>query len=449
MNKFFKALAIGITTSIVFCVVFVAFFYFFMNEKEMVNKYFISRLISIIFFPVFFSVYFFRRENIDELKFLKYLIRVVVFSVLGDLFLTIIKTYGSGFFNFSPSLNQTFFTILVALASSLILYTSRRKQKEIIYKKDNLLYSWFLVTVFWCFFSILNSKLDFYLLVLASLGQVYVWLLHFMKKSKNSKHLKYIYYLFLVTSPLVYAFLLGEIDKEVYYSSSIIFEIALGGISYEMTLLREVIIPVVYFMLIKILSCFIYTFKETKINKEKESKELQENYKNLKERLSPDYLFQNLNYLSNIIEEAPVKSIQFSENLSEVYRYFLKNEKEDIVKLKEEVGFIESYVSIYKVKTNYRLVFEIEIKEKYMESYIVSGVVYAILKQLENAPKKEVNYRFSVIEEQLTVEIDSILELDNEMEFIKNKYSYFTEECVQFFNSNNKTLIKLPILSEY
>ena len=60
----------------------------------------------------------------------------------------------------------------------------------------------------------------------------------------------------------------------------------------------------------------------------------------LKEQLSPHFFFNTLNSLSAVIRTAEKSdSIEFIEKMSQVYRYILDSGNNDLVSLKEEIGF--------------------------------------------------------------------------------------------------------------
>ena len=79
-----------------------------------------------------------------------------------------------------------------------------------------------------------------------------------------------------------------------------------------------------------------------------QSLENQLNYQQLKNQLSPHFLFNNINVLSSFIEENPQKAVSYANNLADIYHYFLEQEKQDVIKLVEEIKFAEKYLKLLK-----------------------------------------------------------------------------------------------------
>ena len=90
----------------------------------------------------------------------------------------------------------------------------------------------------------------------------------------------------------------------------------------------------------------------SRIEKEQEKRRLaQFQYNILKQQVNPHFLFNSLNILNGLIEEQ--KSIEASEyvrKLAALYRYMLQNENEQLVRLQDELHFIDQYTDLLKVR---------------------------------------------------------------------------------------------------
>ncbi len=85
----------------------------------------------------------------------------------------------------------------------------------------------------------------------------------------------------------------------------------------------------------------------------------------LKEQISPHFLFNTLNSLSSVIRnEKKSESLDFVENMSEVYRYILDSESNDTVTISEELEFLEAYIYLLKKRFGNNLQIEINIDEQ-------------------------------------------------------------------------------------
>ncbi|MCB0834119.1 MAG: sensor histidine kinase, partial [Bacteroidetes bacterium] len=70
----------------------------------------------------------------------------------------------------------------------------------------------------------------------------------------------------------------------------------------------------------------------------------------LKGQIDPHFMFNSLNTLSYLIEEDPKKAHQFNDSLADVYRYILQNRNRELVYLKEEIDFVNSYVTLLQLR---------------------------------------------------------------------------------------------------
>jgi len=77
-------------------------------------------------------------------------------------------------------------------------------------------------------------------------------------------------------------------------------------------------------------------------SEEQKSKELQ--FKALKTQMDPHFLFNNLNSIESLIEDAPDKAIIYVQKLSKLYRYFLNTNNEEVVLVEKEINFAKDYI---------------------------------------------------------------------------------------------------------
>lgn len=86
----------------------------------------------------------------------------------------------------------------------------------------------------------------------------------------------------------------------------------------------------------------------------------QNRLQSLKNQVNPHFLFNSLNTLSSLIDEDEMRAEKFLDEMSNVYRYMLRNEEGEMVTLDAELRFIGSYY--YLLKTRYGVGLQIVIK---------------------------------------------------------------------------------------
>lgn len=102
----------------------------------------------------------------------------------------------------------------------------------------------------------------------------------------------------------------------------------------------------------------------------------------LQKNLEPHFLFNNLSVLSSLLREDKDSADRFMDNLSDVYRYFLRHNESDKVPLKEELAFVENYILLIKMRFDGAYSISLDIDD---ESGFV--VPFALHTCIENALK--------------------------------------------------------------
>lgn len=80
-------------------------------------------------------------------------------------------------------------------------------------------------------------------------------------------------------------------------------------------------------------------------------------FESLKNQVNPHFLFNSLNTLSALIHVDPDKAERFIQEFSRIYRYVLQVKDKTFVPLEEEIGFVESYVFLQKIRFDNQLIF--------------------------------------------------------------------------------------------
>lgn len=73
-------------------------------------------------------------------------------------------------------------------------------------------------------------------------------------------------------------------------------------------------------------------------------------YQALQNQLNPHFLFNNLNALISEIEYNPGNAVRFTHHLSDVYRYTLQSTDQQLITLRSELDFVNSYLFLHQVR---------------------------------------------------------------------------------------------------
>ncbi|WP_424963474.1 sensor histidine kinase [Ekhidna sp.] len=174
----------------------------------------------------------------------------------------------------------------------------------------------------------------------------------------------------------------------------------------------------------------------------------------LKNQVNPHFLFNSLNILTSVIEEDSDAAVKYVNELSKVYRYLLKTERENLVSLDEELSFISSYLFLLKLRFHKNLDVEIDVQEKdqCIPPSTLQLLIENAIKHNEISNAHTLKIRIFQQNDQLIVENNtkarsnkpsrSGIGLNN----ISNRYVLITSRTPEIVNNSGMFIVKLPVI---
>lgn len=107
----------------------------------------------------------------------------------------------------------------------------------------------------------------------------------------------------------------------------------------------------------------------------------------LQSQINPHFLFNGLNTLSSLIDESPTQAADFVNELSNVYRYLLRSNENELTTLQIELRFINSYFHLLKTRFGHSIRLEVSVDESYLETQLPPLTLQLLV---ENAVKHNV-----------------------------------------------------------
>ena len=137
-----------------------------------------------------------------------------------------------------------------------------------------------------------------------------------------------------------------------------------------------------------VLISYVYQTR-TRIEKEQEKRRFaQYQYNILKQQVNPHFLFNSLNILNGLIEEQKtVEASEYVRKLAKLYRYMLQNENEQLVRLQDELTFINQYTDLLQVRFPNSFSIEQKIDEACYSRFVVQCSLQVLI---ENAFKHNI-----------------------------------------------------------
>ena len=175
----------------------------------------------------------------------------------------------------------------------------------------------------------------------------------------------------------------------------------------------------------------------------------------LKQQISPHFLFNSLSTLKTIAPDANTR--QYIMQLSNVYRYLLNYNDNNVASLKDELAFTNSYLYILKERFEDALQVHIQVPNDLLSRNIVPLSLQILI---ENSIKHNVIspadplhiYIHNDGEEILTVENNVQPKLSIEkntgkgLQNINDRYLLVSGKQIDITNNGTKFIVKLPLL---
>ena len=142
---------------------------------------------------------------------------------------------------------------------------------------------------------------------------------------------------------------------------------------------------------------------------ELENENLSNQVHGLMQQINPHFFFNTLNALSGLVQESPEKSELFIDKLSNVFRYVLKMQENNIVSLDEEMKFANDYFYLLKMRFENKLFMESNIPAS--EKFYIVPLCSQLL--IENVIKHNRMNRQFPINIQIFLELDYFVVCNN------------------------------------
>jgi len=205
---------------------------------------------------------------------------------------------------------------------------------------------------------------------------------------------------------------------------------------------------------------FLDRYREKQVEAEKLKKVgVQLELQNLKDQLNPHFLFNNLNVLSALlIKKNAAEANEFLEKFSQVYRYILQHKDNDLVRLIDELQFLEAYLFLIQHRFPNAVVVENLIPEDYRNSQIVPVSLQILV---ENAVKHNSFSAKQPLHIRIAIGKDNYLEVTNTLsvrevkltdsngiglKLVKDRFLLATDKKVLIQSSNGFFHVFLPLI---
>jgi sensor histidine kinase YesM len=165
-------------------------------------------------------------------------------------------------------------------------------------------------------------------------------------------------------------------------------------------------------------------------------------FESLKAQVNPHFLFNCLNSLSSLIAQNPNQAEDFVDEMSNVYRYLLRNNEQGLVTIETEIQYIRSYFHLQKTRFGDAISLEVDIEENCWDCLIPPLTLQMLV---ENAVKHNTLRKASPLQIEITGK-EGFLSVRNNIQLKSKQYIISTKIGLANIASKYKLLNKSDIL---
>jgi two-component sensor histidine kinase len=181
----------------------------------------------------------------------------------------------------------------------------------------------------------------------------------------------------------------------------------------------------------------------------------------LRRQVDPHFLFNSLNALTLLVEEDSSRAVRFIRQLSQVYRYVLDSQEQEVVPLAEEMRFVEAWLFLQRTRLGEGLHVETKLPPTAdLETRLVLPLAVQLL--LENALKHNATSQRDPL--RITIELDDAgrrLTVRNVLHHrrvpdgestglglqnLSARYAFLTSQPMTVHKTETEFIVTLPVL---
>lgn len=199
---------------------------------------------------------------------------------------------------------------------------------------------------------------------------------------------------------------------------------------------------------------FLINWRQTAVDKEQlEKAHVVSQYQTLRNQVNPQFLFNSLDILAELVHQDADEAERFVSQLSRVYRYVLEKRDVELVPLQEELDFLKRFVFLQESRQPYKL--QLQWPDRLSEGYGLPPLALQLLVEIaiqnhdaaEGMPlcmNIKVEDKCLLFENKLYTKRQ--LREGVDLGSLINRYRYLTNKPVEVEQTSTQFRISLPLL---
>lgn len=197
-------------------------------------------------------------------------------------------------------------------------------------------------------------------------------------------------------------------------------------------------------------------YKQTDELKESSTKA---QYIALQNQLNPHFLFNSLNALISEIEYNPKNAVEFTRNLSDVYRYILQCQEQTLTTVSSELEFLNSYIFLHRVRLGDCISIEnhldISLLDRKLPPLTLQLLAENVIKHNSISISKPITIKllYDSIGDMLEISNDirpkqGVAKLGKGLQNLSQRYRIIGDKEIIIENNNSVFKVKIPLFDE-
>ena len=177
----------------------------------------------------------------------------------------------------------------------------------------------------------------------------------------------------------------------------------------------------------------------------------------LTNEMDPHFIFNSLNTLNHLIINDAKQAHLFNNRLAQVYKYFLINKNKELISLKDELEFIESYFYLLQIRHDHKLQLETPADEKSNNVLLppcsLQILVENAIKHNEFTEDKPLLIKISVTEHYVQVsnnikpKLYAVNSTGIGLKNLSSRYKILFKKDITVATTHENFIVKLPMIT--
>lgn len=181
-------------------------------------------------------------------------------------------------------------------------------------------------------------------------------------------------------------------------------------------------------------------------------------FQSLKQQVNPHFLFNSLNTLKSLIKTNDVNAEEFVIRLSEIYRYILQKDQNDLVTINEELEILQAYIFMLKARFEDSIDVTIQINHEILDKVMLPPFTLQLL--IENSIKHNVaslskplqievynnGYSELIVKNKLQPKKNIEVSIGIGLENINKRCVYLCGQGIDIVKTETEFIVEIPLI---